>query len=365
MKKVRLISSDKGSYAYVVNSVPTDAFNSFLDKIGSHKTKLKKSNSIYVYPKSLVTRDLINEVKAKYNVTQTRNPDKADKLVISSDFIKKLFKYPAAYATIGKILNRKDFLRAIDIILEDWEVRTANTYYNNRKDRILAAQLFVKSYSSIKDEFIIFDSDNYDLIDNVISGLNANVANEESKLYQSLTKETYSTYVYEPDYKTLSVLFQKRNKVFTENQFHNLINKDNCIDLETYQKIAIMLKGGYPDRELALSLISSYNWDKNLDLLGVLYLENEDAMRDTKAYASSAFRVIKQKLRDLETYSHASLIQNLYKKNLLTPIGLNEVIESHVKNLNKVYMVTQGGAFTITPDSINLTPELNEIRSKL
>lgn len=365
MRKVRLISGSKGCYAYVVSSVPKEASDSFLEKINSYRTVLKKSDSIYVYPKSLITRDLINEVKIKYDVTKTRNINKADKIVLSTPYIKSLFNYPSNGRGVGKVLNRKDILRAIDLILENWEIRTANNYYGYPKEKVLSAQMLIKAYSSIQDESIIFDGDNYSLVNSIIYTLDRNNNNEETELYISLIAESYSSYVTSSDYKILSELFKKRNKVFTENQFHNLISKDNCIDIETYQKISAMLKGGDPDKELALTLMSNYNWSKNLDLLGVLWLNNEDAIRGTKAYVSSAFKVVKNQLRDLETYSYASLIQNLCKKNLLTPIGLEEVVRSHVENLNKVYMVTQGGAFTLTTDNIKLTPELNEIRSQL
>lgn len=360
MVKAKLISLTSGIDVYTSKHYIEEAVSEFIKKIESAKTKIRKLDNIYIYSKSKVTRDIVNEVKTTYRVKQTRSSNKADKFVLSSYYIKSLFVADAYSKTI---VDRQSFLEAADIIVNNWDIISSKntSWYSLGREDIVCWRNAVENFSTAADKDIMFRGNNRLLF---ISDYLDPTDSEQARIIENLRRtRTVRSWVDVEGYNTLTTLFKKRNKVFTEKQFTNLVTQNNPIDFESYEKIMNMLNGSSDDIELSITLMASYNWDNHLDLLGVIATKHGDKIKMSRAYSSSGFKLLKSIIQSINTYSWGGLTGYLQERNLLTKVGINEIIKYHVEALNNVYMVTQGGVFKINPEAITLKPELNEIRS--
>lgn len=360
MQKAKLVTLHDATEVYVTKTEPDDTVSNFIEKIESSKVILKKLDNIYVYPKSMVTRDIVNEVKSKYNVNQVRKTDTADKFVISSKYIKDLMRESPWRS---KKVNRHDFLTAADLVIDQWD-STKNQWHTSSKEAITNWRNAVMNFTSHTDTEVIVG-------DNITYGVSCHL--DTSNDYEKALKESLEQYDSErcrtlispSDYKILQGLFQKRNKVFSEKQFNDLVTSNNPADLEAFNSISHMFDSSKDDKELAVTLMSSYNWDKSIDLLGIIWKKYGDRIRECKAYKSSAFKIIKKTVRNMSVYSWGTLATYLDQKHYITPQALEIIVNEHVKDLNMSYMVNQGNVFKIQPEGIKLTDKLDEIRSQL
>jgi hypothetical protein len=360
MQKTKLVTFHEAWEVYVTKTDPNDTVSNFIEKIESSKVKLKKLDNIYVYPKSMVTRDIVNEVKSKYKVSQVRKIETADKFVLSSKYIRNLM-FELSYRS-NKV-NRHDFLTAADLVIDQWDATQSN-WYTASKETIINWRNAVLNFTSHADTEIIVG-------DNICFGVSSHL--DDSDEYEAALKESLETSsrqkcrtgVRAEGYKILQSLFQKRNKVFSEKQFSDLVTSSNPADLEAFNSICSMFDSSKADKELAVTLMSSYSWDKSIDLLGIIWKKYGDSIRECKAYKSSAFKIIKKTVSDMAVYSWGSLTTYLDQEHYITPQALEIIVNEHVKDLNRSYMVTQGNVFTIQPQAIKLTDKLDEIRSQL
>lgn len=362
MQKIRMVHLNSGNYIYGTDKRREEVLENLYSGMNKSKTKLKYLDSVYVYPKSLVTRDLVNKAKERFNITQTRKKDTADKLVLSTKHIEKLFFFDQ-YPRIS-MYDRAKLLEIYEYVLNNWDILSPNktSYWKPAKATIIEWRNAIETFSS-KENTIIAISGSTNL-DYFLSSVNP-VEQEYSEFLSSPDK--ILSYITEENNTELQSLWKKRNKVFTEDAFINLVNNDNKATYEDFIRIKQMLKSNNdPDKEMGATLLSNFSWSDNEDLLMLLLFKHIDFLRYSKAYNSASFKAIKALYKDYNhhTSSHATLIKKLFEKGKLTSEGLKEFLEDKAKELNNSYFVSNQ-FFSFTIDSINLPKEYDEIRSKL
>ena len=93
MEKVWKITRISGEEVYIFDKSIADSVNTFVEGVGNANAKLKKKDSIYVMPKSMVTRDDVNYLKDNFQITQKRKNGIYSKTVLSKKYIESLFTY--------------------------------------------------------------------------------------------------------------------------------------------------------------------------------------------------------------------------------------------------------------------------------
>ena len=306
-----MVYLDSGIYIYGSNKGREKVLENLYSGMNKAKTKLNYLDSVYVYPKSLVTRDLVNKAKDRFNKVLTDH-----------------------YKLKGKESTGED------VIIDIWYDKFGRW----------AKMIFIKDGSEIE---YFLDTNNP-------------IEHEYRQFLDSPDKNILS-YITEENNTELQSLWKSRNKVFTEDAFISLINDDNKATYEDFIRIQQMLTStSEPDREIGATLLSNFSWSDNEDLLMFLLFKHIDWLRYSKAYNGASFKAIKALYKDYRhsTSSHATLIKKLFEKSKLTSAGLKEFLEDKAKDLNNTYYISNQ-FFSFTIDSINLPKEYDEIRSQL
>lgn len=358
-----MVYLDGGIYIYGSNKRREEVLDNLYSGMNKAKTKLNYLDSVYVYPRSLVTRDQINKAKDRFNITQTRKKDSADKLVLSTKHIENLFMFDH-YARVSKY-DRAKLLEIYDYVINNWDILNSNSssYWRPAKATILDWRNAIETFSDEKDTVIALSSGSN--IDYFLSTSNP-IEHEYRQFLDSPDKNVLS-YITEENNTELQSLWKSRNKVFTEDAFISLVNNDNKATYEDFTRIRQMLTStSDPDKEMGATLLSNFSWSDNEDLLMFLLFKHIDWLRYSKAYNGASFKAIKALYKDYRhsTSSHATLIKKLFEAGKLTSVGLKEFLEDKAKDLNNTYYVSNQ-FFSFTIDSINLPKEYDEIRSQL
>jgi len=362
MRKIRMVHLNSGNYIYGTDKRREEVLDNLYSGMNKSKTKLKYLDSVYVYPKSLVTRDLVNKAKERFNITQTRKKDTADKIVLSTKHIEDLFFFDHYHRV--SIYDRAKLLEIYEYVLNNWDIVSGSqtSYWRPAKATIMEWRNAIEVFSNEEDTMIAIGTPTN--LDYFLSSVNP-IEQEYSEFLSSSDK--ILSYITEENNAELQSLWKKRNKVFTEDAFINLVNNDNKANYEDFIRIRQMLKSNNDsDKEMGATLLSNFSWSNNEDLLMLLLFKHIDFLRYSKAYSSASFKAIKKLYRDYthHTSSHATLIKKLFEKGKLTSEGLKEFLEDKAKELNNTYYVSNQ-FFSFTIDSINLPKEYDEIRSKL
>lgn len=363
MQKIRMIKEDAGMYIYATHKRREDVLQNLYSGMNKSKTQLNYLDSVYVYPKSLVTRNLVSKAKDRFNITQIRKKDKADKLILSTKHIEDLFVFDH-YAKIYKY-ERAKLLEIYNYVLNNWDTINASsfTYWKPPKASITDWRNAVKTFSDENDMIIALNRGS-----NLEYFLDTNnpVELEYKQFLDSQDKHILS-YITEENNTELQSLWKSRNKVFTEEAFINLVNNDNRANHNDFTRIQEMLNSSdEANKEIGATLLSNFSWAGNEDLLMFLLFKHIDWLRYSKSYNGASFKAIKSLYKNYRhsTSSHATLIKKLFEDGKLTSAGLKEFLEDKAKDLNNTYHVSNQ-FFSFTIDSINLPKEYNEIRSKL
>ena len=368
MKKIRLVNETGGVYVHISHKPEEDVFSNFLNGINNVRTVLKKPDSVYFYPNSTVTRDHISKAKEDFKITQTRKVDSADKVVISLKYLQSLFEFDP-YSRIF-VVNRADLLDAFDYIIDNYETLCVNyklkhRYWTTPLDEIKDQRNLIVQYSSVSDTEIATRTTSYlnDFLDE-----NNPEEKKHLDLFNSLgswsNPNLVKGYITEKNNKILQSLWKNRRNVLTEEAFISLVSQDNVATYDDFVNIQKLMKGSDDDKELAMSTLSGYSWEKHEDLLLFLWYKHSDWMRYSKVYSAASFKAIKKKVRSYNVHTNAGLLKGLLDNNTLTPKGLKVFMEDKVDEINNNWSVTHS-TYKITIDGLTLPEEYNEIRSKL
>lgn len=336
------------------------------------KTTIRKADKVYVYPKSKVTRDHMSAYKDDLKVTQIRNRDKADKLVYSEAYVKKLFKR-LDYDLRMYFLPREHTLKVYNYIIDNPNsilvTNKSSIYYRrgfNKEDleAIINLRNAIETFSKPVDSTLAISSND----DYLLNLMWAKDDLSDQGLIELLKEGSHpsriETIMSVEDYNDLQYIWKNRNRLVLEETAIQKLTKSNPITLDTLESIERMLKGSDQDRVLALSLMANTDFSKNIDMLVYLWYRYQDSIRYANGFNSAMFKHIKTQLTNLNVYSVGDILKDLKNKNQLTPEGLGLFLDLKAQELNNTYYVTNG-LLKFNRDSLILPEEYNEIRSQL
>ena len=322
---------------------------------------LKNAKALYRFPNLNLSRDKVKILQEKFDLKLKRDFDETDYGIVSEKYFDKLFT--------------STYLKKVDIAdIRAW----ANTYKDcmepGVEDTINARLDIIPEDAHITCDCGWFSSYRYDKTTNI---------NRYSKMANSVRGNGSSTYHY-----YIESLDQWNNiqnnidKLVWDNNINDLATEDSeILTKEMYLQLKTMLGWsknengtGYimsQDTEnvnLALAIIANCNIKESHTYLAMLFSFLSDAMKDSSVWTTVNFKSMRKKFENYIQindwnwcHSYNRLVDELIKNNALTEYAWKEISEKMYQDVLSSQMGIDGkNVFSISPESIQLKPELKE-----
>jgi hypothetical protein len=350
------------TYVYVLTyNQEEELVKKFADKVSKYKVSIKENDSVYVLPKSSVTRNHLSVLKDDLNIKQIRKQNKADKIIFSTGLIKSFVQYKKSI----EVVNLKHYINFLSHCIDEYDTIKQNhslSYYSLPPLAELYDEVKTLKDLSIDTEFIGNPTNSHIIISNS-NNLNKSFKEAEALMCQS--QKYYYLFMQEKEYDNLQNLWKNRKKIVLEDAVISLVSKDNKVTLEAVESIGKMLSGSDADKELGVSTLCSLDFSGKVDILCYLFYKYGDSIRYTKSYSSAAMKHLKNIIQSRTLYSVTNIVNRLHFTNELTPDGLKLFLNQIAEEINKQYIVSNLETFVIEPKNITLNKKFDEIRSKL
>ena len=282
-----------------------------------------KDKVIYRFPKLDLPTMKVNNLKEKYNVSVTRNPDKADLLVISERFIRNMAGF-----TYHDFITKDHFKKFLKDIVDHMTEDLKSTLSN-----------FVKSIEDIDAKFRVafqyrYNCDNNTEIQNLKSAL--------QKSYRNVTSNVTDTnkilFVYQ-DVNQINTLRNQSSigKIVLDADLVKICNEDSIVvNEEHYKNLESMIKSNDAENiMMALEIMSNCNVEKSIDKLACLFFFYENWLKVGKNWNSVNVKALRKRLSGFRCnwdrsriFGYDHLCKQLHIENALTSFAYRKIAEA-------------------------------------
>jgi len=323
-------------------------------------TDLKNATALYRFPRLSLSRDKVKILQEKFDLKLKRDFHQADYGIVSEKYFDGLF--------CTRWLSEGD---PADVI--SW----AQVYKDCFEDELYDAIVFVLNKIPAEAHVVIesewFSSYYHDTAANI--GRFEKMAEGVKKLTQG---SRYHYYIESLD--QWNDIQNNMSKLVWDTNMNDLATEDSeVITEDMYIQLKTMLGwektesgcgwSGTRDKEnmnLALAMIANCNIKKSHTYLALLFSFLSDSMKDASIWNSVNFKSVRKKFQRYIDFSgwnwchvYNHLLEQLIKDDALTEVAWKEISQKMYDDvLSSQYGVDGTNKFSISPESIQLKPEL-------
>jgi hypothetical protein len=283
--------------------------NAVVELLKNRKASLDLSevSTIYIAPNSVVPRYRLKEIKDKYNITITRDSDKADLIIIGEESIKHLIDF--MYVT--RITKTKHLTETI------YNKMSSNLHVLTYKDYNDLYKHLQNAQGKELPEYCYLSYAAYNVLNKLIGDLGLSSIFESDSSTRIVTVDTGDK---------LNNILNLFDKPFVIDRDFVATFGESIIDENSYEFINNLFKSGDDNVQIAMTMMANCNFDKSLGYLLLLFYEHESFIyqehRKLVSYKSLYSFLNKNRSANLD-----SLIENLEKNNFLTDHIKGEIKE--------------------------------------
>jgi hypothetical protein len=254
-----------------------------------------KNKSIFRYPKLTLPRNKIDIFKKKYDLSITRSKDEADYKIISNEYLKTLVN-----TTWNKYVVLTNFENYIYKTLEHWSNDTISLI-NKIKDELDENE---------KCALCIQDCVSYSYYHNVTYEILQNKPTIAGKVYEIENEND------------IKEILSSNNLIF-DHVLCSMSTEDSVILTEVdYYNLLKMIESKSSDNiNLVLEIMANSNIEKSMDVVGLLYFENFNVLKDISTnWQNVNIKTLRKRLSKFIPYGQA----NVHYYDRLTKLLINE-----------------------------------------
>ena len=286
--------------------------------------------TIYRFPKLDLPRQKVDVLKEKYNLSVTRNQDKADYSVISYKYLDSTLDRHYS----GTILSKEelkglfqDFKRSNNFMEATWQniVNWFNTLENDSRIAVTCDY----SYNQ--------GSSNRALLKNYLSDYNSS----DSPKWKNINRKT-PWYIKAKDWAHLEPLLNSTTLVL-DSDLNKFTTEDSHVLTEDdyYQCLKMIEADDAENCTLALELMSNCNIEKSIPYLALLFYYNNDNLRYAKNWNTVNVKSLRTRMKSFadglyggqNAYGFESFIKKLDQEGALTEFAFKETVTRMFSNV--------------------------------
>jgi len=351
---------NNGRYANRTNNTKIKEIMSGIGTITSDD--LKNADSLFRFPRLSLSRDKVKILQEKFDLKLKRDFHQADYGIVSEKYFDGLF--------VTRWLAKAD---VADVL--SWAQTYQDCFEEDLFDEI------VNDLNKIPaDAYIVFESEWFSSYYHD-SASNIDRYSKMAEKARNIGRNTqYHYYIESLD--QWNDIQANLSKLVWDNNINDIATEDSeVLTEEMYTQLKTMLGwektesgcgwNGTRDKEnmnLALSIIANCNIQKSHTYLALLFSFLSDSMKDSSVWNTVNFKSVRKKFDKYIQmngwnwcHNYNYLIEYLIKDNALTEYAWKEVAQKMYDDVLSSQMgVDSKNVFSISPDSIQLKPELRE-----
>ena len=321
---------------------------------------LKNATALYRFPRLSLSRDKVKILQEKFDLKLKRDFNDADYGIVSEKYFDGLFT--------SKWLKS---VESADVL--SWAQVYKSEFTDDLYDNILNAlnKIPVDAYVVIETDW--WSSYNYDNCSNV------DAYSKMSEKIRDMGKNScYHYYIESLD--QWNDIQANMSKLVWDTNINDLATEDSeVLTEEMYIQLKTMLGWektesgcgwqGTRDKEnmnLALAMIANCNIKESHTYLALLFSFLSDSMKDASIWNSVNFKSVRKKFQKYIEFSgwnwchvYNYLLEELIKDDALTEVAWKEISQKMYDDvLSSQYGIDGANNFSISPESIQLKPEL-------
>ena len=323
---------------------------------------LKNADSLFRFPRLSLSRDKVKILQEKFDLKLKRDFHQADYGIVSEKYFDGLF--------VTRWLAQAD---PADVLA--WAQTYQDCFEEDLFDEIVNNLNKIPTDAHVVFESEWFSSYYYDGISNI-----DRYSNMSEKARNICRNTQYHYYIESLD--QWNDIQANLSKLVWDSNINDLATEDSeVLTEEMYIQLKTMLGWektesgcgwqGNRDKEnmnLALSIIANCNIQKSHTYIALLFSFLSDSMKDSSVWNTVNFKSVRKKFDKYIQlggwnwcHSYNYLIEYLIKDDVLTEYAWKEVAQKMYDDVLSSQMgVDSKNHFSISPDSIQLKPELKE-----
>jgi hypothetical protein len=356
-------SADNGGYRNSNRSSDRAVIKGIMNNIKTiTSTDLKNATALYRFPRLSLSRDKVKILQEKFDLKLKRDFHEADYGIVSEKYFDGLFT--------------TKWLSAVDPV----DVGSWAQIYNNCMEEDLYEEIVEMLNKIPEDAYVVFESEwfssySYDNRSNI--DRYQKMAEKARNMGES---SKYHYYIESLD--QWNDIQANLSKLVWDTNINELATEDSeVLNEEMYVQLKTMLGWektesgcgwtGARDKEnmnLALAMIANCNIKESHTYLALLFAFMSDSMKDASIWNSVNFKSVRKKFHkyiDMNGWNwchvYNYMIEELIKDDALTEVAWKEVAQKMYDDVLSNQMgVDAKNVFSISPDSIQLKPELKK-----
>ena len=338
-----------------------EVIKNIMKNIGSITSDdLKNANSLYRFPRLSLSRDKVKILQEKFDLKLKRDFDQADYGIVSEKYFDGLFT--------------TKWLSSVDPV----DVGSWAQIYNDCMEEDLYEEIVEMLNKIPEDAYVVLESEwfssySYDNVSNI-----DRYSKMTEKARNMGDSSCYHYYIESLD--QWNNIQTNLSKLVWDTNINDLATEDSeILTKEMYVQLKTMLGWhktesgcgweGNRDKEnmnLALAMIANCNIKESHTYLALLFAFMSDSMKDAGIWNSVNFKSVRKKFQNYIDmngwnwcHSYNYMIEALIKDDALTEYAWKEISRRMYDDvLSSQYGVDSKNNFSISPESIQLKPEL-------
>jgi hypothetical protein len=321
---------------------------------------LKNANSLFRFPRLSLSRDKVKILQEKFDLKLKRDFHQADYGIVSEKYFDGLF--------VTRWLAQADPANVLA-----WAGVYQDCFEDDLYDEIVNALNKIPVDAHVVFESEWFSSYYHDGVSNI------DRYSKMAEKARDIGRNTkYHYYIESLD--QWNDIQANLSKLVWDSNINDLATEDSeVLNEEMYVQLKTMLGWektesgcgwqGTRDKEnmnLALAMIANCNIQKSYTYLALLFSFLSDSMKDSSVWNTVNFKSVRKKFDKYIQlngwnwcHSYNYMIEELIKDNALTEVAWKEVAQKMYDDvLSSQYGVDNKNCFSISPESIQLKPEL-------
>ena len=351
---------NNGRYSNKSNNVEIKKIMNDIPTITS--TDLKNATALYRFPRLSLSRDKVKILQEKFDLKLKRDFDQADYGIVSEKYFDGLFTTRWLSA-----------IETADVI--SWAQVYKDVFEDDLYDEIVEMLNNIPANAHVVIESEWFSTYYHDTAGNIDKY--QKMAEKARKMGKS---SKYHYYIESLD--QWNNIQANLSKLVWDTNINDLATEDSeALTEEMYIQLKTMLGWektesgcgwqGTRDKEnmnLALAMIANCNIQKSHTYLALLFSFLSDSMKDASIWNSVNFKSVRKKFQKYidmsgwnwcHVYNH--ILEELIKDDALTEVAWKEISQKMYDDvLSSQYGVDGKNNFSISPESIQLKPELQK-----
>ena len=351
-------SADNGGYRNSNRSSDREVIKGIMNNIQTiTSTDLKNATALYRFPRLSLSRDKVKILQEKFDLKLKRDFHEADYGIVSEKYFDGLFT--------TKWLSAIDPANVIS-----WAQTYKDVFEDDLCDEIIDK---IPTGAKVVFESEWFSSYSYDNRSNI---------DRYSKMAEKARNmgESSKYHYYIESLDQWNDIQANLSKLVWDTNINELATEDSeVLNEEMYIQLKTMLGWektesgcgwqGTRDKEnmnLALAMIANCNIKESHTYLALLFAFLSDSMKDASIWNSVNFKSVRKKFQKYIDYSgwnwchvYNHMLEELIKDDALTEYAWKEIAQKMYDDvLSNQYGVDGSNNFSISPESIQLKPEL-------